>query len=127
MRSLADTIIIMPVVASRIITGYSNFSMSRERRKSRDSRIAAPEPIRVSTLVNRAKSSTTKDPPKVKGDVLGPDLVLYRYFPGHGLQFHPLGVFGALNAHLVAGRLDDARRLADALAARAIPGGGGAV
>jgi len=69
----------------------------------------------------------TKDPPKVKGDVLGPDLVLYRYFPGHGLQFHPLGVFGALNAHLVAGRLDDARRLADALAARAIPGGGGAV
>ena len=67
------------------------------------------------------------DPPKVRGDVLGPDLVLYRYFPGHGLQFHPLGVFGALNAHLVAGRLDEARRLADALAARAISGSGGSV
>src|SRR4051794_8822667 len=67
------------------------------------------------------------DPPEVRGDVVGPDLVVYRYFPGHGLQFHPLGDFSALNAHLVAGRLDDARRLADALAARAIAGGGGAV
>lgn len=62
----------------------------------------------------------TRVPPRSRTDVLGPDLVVYRYFPGHGLQFHPLAEFGALNAHLAAGRLDQARRLAAALQARAI-------
>lgn len=58
-------------------------------------------------------------PPRAKSDVLGPDMVIYRYFPGHGLQFHPLGNFGALNAHLAAGQLDEARQLSEALRARA--------
>ncbi|HZO49925.1 MAG TPA: hypothetical protein VFB26_07245, partial [Gaiellaceae bacterium] len=34
-----------------------------------------------------------KGPPAYHADVLGPDGVVYRYFPGHGLQFHPLGNF----------------------------------
>lgn len=62
----------------------------------------------------------TKGPPAPRSDVLGPDEVVYRYFPGHGLQFHPLANFGALNAHLAAERLDEARKLCDALSARAI-------
>ncbi|MGZ4388249.1 MAG: D-glucuronyl C5-epimerase family protein [Gaiellaceae bacterium] len=61
-----------------------------------------------------------KGPPAWHADVLGPDMVVYRYFPGDGLQFHPLADFGALNAHLAASRLDEARRLAAALQARAI-------
>ena len=67
----------------------------------------------------------TSAPPRTKTDVRGPDMVLYRYFPGHGLQFHPLGNFGALNAHLAAGQLDEARQLADALTARAVDRGNG--
>lgn len=61
-----------------------------------------------------------KGPPAYHGDVLGPDMTVYRYFPGHGLQFHPLADFGALNAHLAAGRIDAARQLVAALEARAI-------
>jgi hypothetical protein len=61
-----------------------------------------------------------KGPPAWHADILGPDMVVYRYFPGHGLQFHPLADFGALNAHLAANRLDEARRLTAALQARAI-------
>lgn len=67
----------------------------------------------------------TREPPSRRVDVLAPDGVVYRYFPGRGLQFHPLAVFGALNAHVSAGRLDDARRLAEALLARAVPSGRG--
>ncbi|HET8605943.1 MAG TPA: D-glucuronyl C5-epimerase family protein [Gaiellaceae bacterium] len=61
-----------------------------------------------------------KGPPAYHHDVLGPDLILYRYFPGHGLQFHPLGNFGQLNSLLATGKLDDAREQIDALEARAI-------
>jgi hypothetical protein len=66
-------------------------------------------------------------PPKPQADVVGADKVVYRYFPGHGLQFHPLANFAALNSHLAAGRLDSARTLAAALQARAIPVGGASV
>jgi peptidoglycan hydrolase-like protein with peptidoglycan-binding domain len=55
----------------------------------------------------------------------GGDGVVYRYFPGHGYQFHPLASFAALAAAVKAGRSDDARRLADAMLARAVPEGGG--
>ncbi|HKG09807.1 MAG TPA: hypothetical protein VKB07_04490, partial [Gaiellaceae bacterium] len=34
--------------------------------------------------------------------------VVYRAFPGHGLQFHPLANFAKLNSYLGANRLDDA-------------------
>ena len=51
------------------------------------------------------------------------DGVVYRYFPGHGLQFHPLASFAALNADVTQGRTADTRRLADAMVARGIPTG----
>jgi peptidoglycan hydrolase-like protein with peptidoglycan-binding domain len=59
--------------------------------------------------------------PSESKDVEGEDGVVYRYFPAHGFQFHPLANFARLN-HLV-GRSEraDARRLAAALAARGVP------
>jgi peptidoglycan hydrolase-like protein with peptidoglycan-binding domain len=53
----------------------------------------------------------------------GPDGIVYRYFPGHGYQFHPLATFGALDAAVAAGRAADARRIARAMVARAVPAG----
>ncbi|HEY8858690.1 MAG TPA: D-glucuronyl C5-epimerase family protein, partial [Gaiellales bacterium] len=53
----------------------------------------------------------------------GSDGVVYRYFPGHGYQFHPLASFAVLAAAVKAGRSDDARRIADAMLARAVPEG----
>jgi hypothetical protein len=66
-------------------------------------------------------------PPAPQADEVGPDKVVYRYFPGHGLQFHPLANFAALNSHLASGRLDSARALAEALRARGIASGPGIV
>jgi hypothetical protein len=54
-------------------------------------------------------------------DVVGPDGAVYRYFAGQGLQFHPLANGAKLNALAQARNPDEARRLADALAARAVP------
>lgn len=56
-------------------------------------------------------------------DVSGPDGVVYRWFPGLGLEFHPLASFGALNNLATAQNADAARTLADALLARAVPRG----
>lgn len=54
--------------------------------------------------------------PSERVDVTGDDGVVYRWFPGHGLEFHPLASFSALNASR-----DPA--LAEALVARGIPRG----
>jgi D-glucuronyl C5-epimerase C-terminus len=54
-------------------------------------------------------------------DVTGPDGVVYRWFPGQGLEFHPLADFGKLNDLAAAKNVDATRRLADALVARAVP------
>ncbi len=66
-------------------------------------------------------------PPAPQADTPAPDGVVYRYFPGHGLQFHPLANFASLNSQLAAGRTDESRTLAEALRARAIPRGAGVV
>jgi hypothetical protein len=58
--------------------------------------------------------------PAAGTDVTGPDGVVYRFFDGQGLEFHPLANASALNA-LVAGRDPGAGALADAIAARAVP------
>jgi hypothetical protein len=56
-------------------------------------------------------------------DIFGQDGVLYRFFPGHGFAFHPLGNFALLNNTLSAGNVVGAQALADALVQRAIPDG----
>jgi hypothetical protein len=56
-------------------------------------------------------------------DVSDQDGVVYRWFPGKGLEFHPLAAFSALNNLAAAKNADDTRTLADALVARGIPHG----
>jgi len=64
--------------------------------------------------------------PAPKTDVTDADGVVYRYFAGQCLQFHPLANFGELNALVAKADVDGTRRLADALVARGVyqPGGG---
>jgi hypothetical protein len=61
--------------------------------------------------------------PTSRVDVAGSDGVVYRWFPGRGLQFHPLADFGALNTVVASGDADATRTLVDALLARGLPRG----
>jgi hypothetical protein len=61
----------------------------------------------------------------VHQDITDADGVVYRYFPGHGYQFHPLANFAALNAAVGSGDAARTRRLADALVARGVGTGSG--
>lgn len=58
--------------------------------------------------------------PADKTDVVGADGVVYRYFAGRCLEFHPLADFGALNALVAAQDVAATERLADALVARGV-------
>ena len=60
-------------------------------------------------------------------DVAGADGVVYRFFSGKGLQFHPLADAGKLNALVAAHDEAAARALVDALVARAVPRSNGAL
>ncbi len=60
-------------------------------------------------------------------DVEDADGVVYRFFPGHGYVFHPLGNVARLNLLVSRGDADGAGRLAAALLARAVPSGQGLV
>jgi hypothetical protein len=56
-------------------------------------------------------------------DVADDDGVMYRWFPGTGLEFHPLAAFGALNAAAVAQDTERTSMLSAALVARGVPRG----
>jgi D-glucuronyl C5-epimerase C-terminus len=56
-------------------------------------------------------------------DVADQDGVVYRWFAGQGLEFHPLAAFSALNNLAARKNADATRTLADALVARGIPHG----
>jgi hypothetical protein len=64
--------------------------------------------------------------PAPKTDITDADGLVYRYFAGRCLEFHPLANFGALNAHVAADDAAATQQLADALIARGVyqPGGG---
>ena len=57
-------------------------------------------------------------------DVVGPDGVAYRWFPGHGFEFHPLANAARLNGLASAKDLAATRQLAEALVARGVPRNG---
>jgi D-glucuronyl C5-epimerase C-terminus len=57
-------------------------------------------------------------------DVVGEDGVVYRFFPAHGFQVHPLASFVRLNGLAKRGRRTETGRLAKALLARAVPTSG---
>jgi D-glucuronyl C5-epimerase C-terminus len=58
--------------------------------------------------------------PRAGTEAIGADGVLYRWFDGHGLVFHPLGNFALLNNETTGGQLDAAAQLATSLIARAV-------
>src|SRR5439155_25044527 len=60
-------------------------------------------------------------------DVADEDGIVYRFFPGHGFQFHPLANAGALNSAVAAKDADRAGILSNALLERATAGPGGAL
>lgn len=59
--------------------------------------------------------------PSERTDTRDADGIVYRFFPDHGFQFHPLASFAHLNMLVRQERGGDARRMADALVARAVP------
>ena len=65
--------------------------------------------------------------PAPKTDITDADGLVYRYFPGRCLEFHPLANFGALNARVAANDAAGAQRLADALIARGVYQQGGGI
>ena len=65
--------------------------------------------------------------PPARIDVTDADGVVYRWFPGKGLEFHPLAAFGALNAAALAQDTERTQTLSAALAARGIPRGNGLI
>jgi hypothetical protein len=68
---------------------------------------------------------TTHRIPDDGTDVIGQDGVVYRWFAGQGLEFHPLANFAQLNSLAASPKkADQARELADALVARGIPRNG---
>jgi hypothetical protein len=60
-------------------------------------------------------------------DTQDEDGIVYRYFPGHGLVFHPLAEFAQLNNDVSLGDADATETLAQALLQRAVPARGGLV
>jgi hypothetical protein len=63
--------------------------------------------------------------PPGRVDVKDDEGVVYRWFDGHGLEFHPLAAFGALNNVVATQDPEATLVLADALVARGIPRAGG--
>ena len=64
MRLLAEIIIIMPTVASRMRIGYSKRDIFSRFMKLTDSTMVTAEPNSASTFITRANVSTTKAPAK---------------------------------------------------------------
>lgn len=92
-------------------------------------RYTRPRALAVfSMLETNTRYFATNPVPSGKIDVIGPDGVLYRSFPRHGLQFHPLGNVGRLNGTNTTKDAVAVEQIAEALAARLVRrGGGGAV
>jgi hypothetical protein len=92
---------------------------------ARSSQYTAPRALTLFGMLDEnVRYFGAQGPPAPQADVVGAGKLVYRYFPGHGLQFHPLANFAALNSHLASSRLDSARELAESLRARAVPSAG---
>ncbi len=87
----------------------------------------APRALELyATLEENADYLDTHRVPLDGTDVTGPDGIVYRFFAGRGLEFHPLANAAQLNALVAAGDTSGASALVDALSARAIPSPAGA-
>ena len=82
----------------------------------------SPRALALFTMLQENASYFETHPvPAHRMDIVGESGVVYRYFPGHGFQFHPLANFGALNALAAKGDDVGAAILAQALIARGVP------
>jgi len=79
--------------------------------------------VLFSTLDENVRYLARHGVPADGTDVAGADGTVYRFFAGHGLVFHPLANFAALNGLVARGDAAGAARLAGALLARAVPRG----
>jgi hypothetical protein len=73
------------------------------------------------TLQENAAYLDTHRVPDDGTDVTATDGIVYRYFTGKGLEFHPLANAGQLNSLVAAGETANADAMIGALEARAIP------
>lgn len=88
----------------------------------------SPRALALFTMLQQNASYFELHPvPAHRVDIVGESGVVYRYFAGHGFQFHPLANFGALNALAAKGDAGGAATLAQALIARGLPRAGGLV
>jgi peptidoglycan hydrolase-like protein with peptidoglycan-binding domain len=88
------------------------------------SSLNGPRALTLMTMLETNARYLAEHPlPQSGDDVVGKDGVVYRYFPAHGLQFHPIANFAYLNGLVRKGERGEVRRLADALVARAVPVG----
>jgi len=88
----------------------------------------APRALELySTLQENASYFAAHGEPPNGTDVTASDGIVYRYFSGEGLEFHPLAEAGTLNALIASGNTEGAQALVTALAARAVPKAGGAL
>jgi hypothetical protein len=77
--------------------------------------------VLFSTLDENVRYLARHGVPADGTDVAGADGTVYRFFTGHGLVFHPLANFAALNGLASKGDVAGAARLSGALLARAVP------
>jgi D-glucuronyl C5-epimerase C-terminus/Putative peptidoglycan binding domain len=83
-----------------------------------------PRALTLFGMLAAVRRHVAANPPAADpDDLVGPDGVVYRFFPSHGFQFHPLASFVHLNGLAKDARPQQVRRLTDALLARAVPVG----
>ena len=103
-------------------------AVALEQLASFSGRLTAP---RALTLIGQLQANNRyfakHYAPGPRTDVTDADGVVYRYFPGLCLEFHPLANFGALNARIAANDAAGAQRLAAALTARGVSQRGGGI
>ena len=88
--------------------------------------LTAPRALAVFTQLDANDDwFSRRGSPAPQTDITDSDGVVYRYFPGSGFEFHPLGNFAALNAAVASKSVSATAKLANALADRGVPDSGG--
>jgi D-glucuronyl C5-epimerase-like protein/putative peptidoglycan binding protein len=83
-----------------------------------------PRALTLFSMLERNTSHLAEHAPAAdRHDITDGDGVVYRFFPGHGYQFHPIAEFAGLNKLARRGDREAAERLAHALLARGVTAG----
>ena len=118
LRRARSVLTLLPYTRGREVAGVIHDVARQAPRYNRPRSVAL-----FSMLQANADFLAVHPVPEPGSDIVAADGVVYRLFPGHGFQFHPLGNFGALNSHVSGGRKDEAARLALSLVGRAVARG----